>query len=35
MIYIATNEHGQGVRHVTAFDNRADFLNYAGEVLAD
>lgn len=34
MIYIATNEHGQGVRHVTAFDNRADFLAYADEVLA-
>ena len=34
MIYIATNEHGQGVRHVTAFDDRADFLVYADEVLA-
>ena len=34
MIYIATNEHGRGVRHVTAFDNRADFLVYADEVLA-
>ena len=34
MIYIATNEHGQGVRHVTAFDDRADFLAYADEVLA-
>jgi len=34
MIYIATNEHGQGVRHVTAFDDRADFLAYADDVLA-
>ena len=34
MIYIATNEHGQGVRHVTAFDDRDDFLAYADEVLA-
>ena len=34
MIYIATNEHGQGGRHVTAFDDRADFLAYADEVLA-
>ena len=34
MIYIATNEHGQGIRHVTAFDDRADFLNYASDVLA-
>jgi hypothetical protein len=34
MIYIATNQHGQGVRHVTAFDDHADFLAYADEVLA-
>ena len=34
MIYIATNEHGQGVRHVTAFDDRADFLAYAADMLA-
>jgi hypothetical protein len=34
MIYIATHEHGQGIRHVTAFDDRADFLVYADEVLA-
>ena len=34
MIYISTNEHGQGVRHVTAFYDRADFLAYADEVLA-
>ena len=34
MIYIATDEHGKGVRHVTSFHNRLDFLNYAYEVLA-
>ena len=34
MIYIATTEHGQGVRHVTAFDDRDDFLAYADELLA-
>lgn len=33
MIYIATNEHGQGVRHVTAFDDRADLLAYSVGVL--
>ena len=34
MIYIATDEHGRGIRHVTAFDDRLDFLAYADEVLA-
>ena len=34
MIYIATDEHGKGVRHVTLFYNRLDFLNYADDVLA-
>ena len=34
MIYIATNIHGQGVRLITAFDDRRDFLNYADEVLS-
>jgi hypothetical protein len=34
MIYIATEEHGRGIRHVTAFDDRLDFLAYADEVLA-
>jgi len=34
MIYIATDEHGQGIQHVAAFDDRLDFLAYADEVLA-
>jgi len=34
MIYIATNEHGRGIKHITAFDDRMDFLSYADEVLA-
>tara|TARA_R110002012_G_scaffold275260_2_gene461806 strand:+ start:379 stop:645 length:267 start_codon:yes stop_codon:yes gene_type:complete len=34
MIYIATDEHGKGVRHVMLFYNRLDFLNYADDVLA-
>lgn len=34
MIYIATNIHGRGVRHITSFDSRADLLGYACEVLA-
>ena len=34
MIYIATNEHGRGVKHITAFADRLRFLCYADEVLA-
>jgi hypothetical protein len=34
MIYIATNEHGRGLRHVTAFDNRDALHSYALEVMA-
>tara|TARA_R100000808_G_C2116495_1_gene128949 strand:- start:47 stop:325 length:279 start_codon:yes stop_codon:yes gene_type:complete len=34
MIYIATNEHGRGIKHITAFDDRMDFLRYADVVLA-
>jgi hypothetical protein len=34
MIYIATDIHGQGVKHVTAFDDRAGFHNYAYETMA-
>lgn len=33
MIYIATSIHGRGIRHVTAFDNRADFFNYVNKVV--
>ena len=33
-IYIATNEHGRGVSHVTEFHDRHEFLDYAWEVLA-
>ena len=33
MIYIATNEHGRGIKHITAFSDRMDFLNYADNVL--
>lgn len=33
-IYIATTEAGRGVRHVTQFDGRRDFLAYADDVLA-
>jgi len=32
MIYIATDIHGRGVRHVTAFDDRTDFFKYVQEV---
>ena len=34
MIYIGTNVHGRGVKIITAFDSRHDFLCYADEVLA-
>tara|TARA_R110002096_G_scaffold83979_1_gene194281 strand:+ start:223 stop:501 length:279 start_codon:yes stop_codon:yes gene_type:complete len=34
MIYIATDIHGRGIRHVTAFDTRLDLWAYAAEVLA-
>ena len=34
MIYIATDTHGRGVTHISAFDNRLDFLKYAAEVTA-
>ena len=34
MIYIATNVHGRGVKIITAFDSRHDFLCYADEVLS-
>lgn len=33
-IYICTTEAGRGIRHVTQFDGRRDFLVYADEVLA-
>ena len=32
MIYIATDIHGRGVRHVLAFDNREDLFLYARRV---
>ena len=34
MIYIATDIHGHGVKHVNAFDSKLDFWAYADEVLA-
>lgn len=34
MIYIVTNEHGRGVRHVTGFDNRDALHSYAYEVMS-
>lgn len=34
MIYIATDIHGQGVKHVTAFDDLADLHTYACETMA-
>ena len=34
VIYIATDEHGKGVRHVTPFYSRADLLSYAWKVMA-
>lgn len=34
MIYIATNVHGRGVQHVTAFNNRLDLLTYADDITA-
>lgn len=34
MIYIATNEHGRGIRHVTGFANRDALHSYAFEVMA-
>jgi len=33
-IYIATNEHGRGVKHISGFESRKDFLSYAYEVLS-
>lgn len=32
MIYIATDIHGRGVRHIIAFDNREDLYRYAEKV---
>jgi hypothetical protein len=34
MIYIATNVHGQGVKIVSAFKSRLDFMVYADEITA-
>lgn len=34
MIYIATDIHGSGVKHIEAFDNRISLLKYAAEVTA-
>lgn len=34
MIYIATNEHGRGIRHVTGFEDRDALHSYACEVMA-
>ena len=33
MFYIATYECGRGVRHITPFNNKLDFLVYADQVL--
>lgn len=33
MIYIVTNEHGRGIRHVTGFEDRDALHSYACEVL--
>lgn len=32
-IYIATDIHGRGVRHVSAFADKHDFFAYASQVL--
>ena len=34
MIYIATNIAGRGVKHITAFGDKKDLAEYAGELLA-
>jgi hypothetical protein len=34
MIYIATDIHGRGIRHVTSFQNKTELLNYAFDVLS-
>jgi hypothetical protein len=34
MIYIATDINGRGIKHVTAFEDRAEFYGYVDEVLA-
>jgi hypothetical protein len=34
MIYIATNEHGRGIRHVTAFEDRDALHSYALDAMA-
>jgi hypothetical protein len=34
MIYIATDEHGRGIRHVTGFHSRDALHSYALEVMA-
>ena len=34
MIYIATNVHGRGIKHVIAFEDRLDLLSYVEEVTA-
>tara|TARA_R110002020_G_scaffold301103_1_gene516613 strand:- start:67 stop:318 length:252 start_codon:yes stop_codon:yes gene_type:complete len=34
MFYIATYECGRGVRHITPFNNKKDFLIYADHVLS-
>ena len=34
MIYIMTNEVGKGIKLITAFEDRADFAQYADDVTA-
>ena len=34
MIYIATNLHGRGIKHGTAFEDRLDLLSYVDEITA-
>ena len=34
MIYIATNITSKGVKHITAFEDKKDFNNYAQELLS-
>jgi len=34
VIYIATTEHGRGVRHITSFKSRRDLFDYADDVLS-
>jgi uncharacterized phage-like protein YoqJ len=34
MFYLATNEHGRGIRVITAFDDKRHLLNYADDVTA-